>query len=85
MNHPAANRSLPELVERSDLHVAPELASFLEEEALPGTGVDPEDFWAGFSALVHEFGPRNAALLRAARGTAGGDRRLACQAAQPAG
>ena len=64
MNHPAANRSLPELVERGDLQVAPELASFLEEEALPGTGVAPEDFWAGFSALVHEFGPRNAALLQ---------------------
>ena len=29
-------------MDRSDLRVAPELASFLEEEALPGTGVDPE-------------------------------------------
>ena len=77
MNEPAENRSLAELVGRSDLQVAPELASFLEEEALPGTGVDPETFWAGFSALVHEFGPRNAALLRAARRAAGADRRLA--------
>ena len=50
-------------VARSDLRVAPELASFLEEEALPGTGVAPETFWAGLSTLVHEFGPRNAALL----------------------
>ena len=51
-------------VARSDLRVAPELASFLEEEALPGTGVAPETFWTGFSTLVHEFGPRNAALLQ---------------------
>jgi len=50
-------------VARSDLRVAPELASFLEDEALPGTGVAPETFWAGLSTLVHEFGPRNAALL----------------------
>ena len=34
-------------VARSDLRVAPELASFLEDEALPGTGVAPETFWAG--------------------------------------
>ena len=31
MNHTAANRSLPELVERGGLRVAPELAAFLEE------------------------------------------------------
>ena len=63
MNQPAENRSLPERVERDGLLVAPELASFLEEEALPGTGVDRESFWAGLSALVHELGPRNRALL----------------------
>lgn len=51
-------------VDRADLLVAPELALFLEKEALPGTGVDPQAFWQGFSALVNEFGPRNAALLR---------------------
>ena len=38
MNQPAENRSLPERVERGGLLVAPELAAFLEEEALPGTG-----------------------------------------------
>ena len=64
MKEPAENRSSPERIERGDLLVAPELVSFLEEEALPGTCVDPKDFWAGFSALVHEFGPRNAALLQ---------------------
>lgn len=64
MNETAENRSSPELVERSGLLVAPELAAFLEAQALPGTGVDPENFWVGFSALVHEFGPPNAALLQ---------------------
>ena len=58
------NRSSIGLVARGDLRVSPILASFLEEEALPGTGVDPEHFWAGFSTLVHGFGPRNAALLQ---------------------
>ena len=64
MNDPTANRSSIGLVERSGLRVSPTLASFLEAEALPGTDVDPERFWAGFSALVHEFGPGNAALLQ---------------------
>jgi malate synthase len=63
MKDPAQTRLAHQFVERSDLRVARELASFLEDEALPGTGVAPESFWAGLSALVHELGPRNAALL----------------------
>jgi len=50
-------------VEREGLRVAAELATFIETQALPGTGIDPARFWAGFSALIHEFGPRNRALL----------------------
>ena len=49
--------------QRNDLKVAAELASFIEQQALPGTGVAPETFWKGFSALVHDFGPENRALL----------------------
>jgi malate synthase len=64
MTNPAAGQISFERVDRSNLQVAPELASFVEEEALPGTGIDAENFWAGFSALSHAFGPRNAALLR---------------------
>jgi malate synthase len=45
------------------LQVATPLARFIDEEVLPGTGVDRAAFWAGFDALAHEFAPRNAALL----------------------
>ncbi len=45
------------------LRVAPELKRFVEEEALPGTGVSAEHFWAGFSALMAEFAPENRRLL----------------------
>ena len=58
------NRLVSERVDRNGLRVAKELATFLEEEALPGTGVDLGRYWTGFSALVHDFGPRNAALLQ---------------------
>jgi len=52
-----------ERVERSGLRVARELADFIESEALPGTGVDAADFWAGFAALVADLTPENRALL----------------------
>ncbi len=58
------NGLVPERVDRNGLRVAKELATFLEEDALKGTGVDLGRYWTGFSALVHDFGPRNAALLQ---------------------
>ena len=39
------------------------MAQFIETQALPGTGVASADFWKGFSALVHDLGPKNRALL----------------------
>jgi malate synthase len=50
-------------VARGRLSVADTLARFLEERALPGTGVEPAAFWDGFSDLLHELAPRNRALL----------------------
>ncbi|MGA0827345.1 MAG: malate synthase G [Gemmobacter sp.] len=51
------------MVRRAELGVAAELAQFLEARVLPGTGVDPDRFWQGFSDLVHDLGPENRALL----------------------
>ncbi|MFN7597808.1 MAG: malate synthase G, partial [Cereibacter sp.] len=48
---------------RHGLQVDTRLASFVEDRALPGTGIVPDAFWAGLSALVHELGPENRALL----------------------
>ena len=45
------------------LQVATPLYDFIQNEALPGTGVDPAAFWAGFDELMHELAPRNRALL----------------------
>ena len=50
-------------IDKHGLMVDPQLVDFLENQALPNTGVDTDAFWSGFSALVHDFGPRNAALL----------------------
>ena len=40
------------------------LHEFVTREALPGTGVDPDEFWAGFAALVGRLEPVNRALLQ---------------------
>jgi malate synthase len=40
------------------------MVAFIEERALPGTGVSAEAFWTGLSALVNEVGPENRALLQ---------------------
>jgi malate synthase len=50
-------------VNRAALKVAQTLADFIENEALPGTGVTADAFWAGLSDIVHDLGPRNRALL----------------------
>ena len=45
------------------LQVAENLYRFIEQEALPGTGIDSDTFWRGFDAIVHEMSPKNRALL----------------------
>jgi malate synthase len=45
------------------LEVASNLYRFIEDEALPGTGVSSAAFWKGFDAIVAEFAPRNIGLI----------------------
>ncbi|MDP1027361.1 malate synthase G [Sphingomonas sp. KR1UV-12] len=54
---------MAEQIERAGLGVASLLATFVEEQALPGTGVSPDAFWQGAAAIFARFAPRNAALL----------------------
>ena len=50
-------------IDKAGLQVAPELARFIDERALPGTGIDRDRFWAGVAEIFARFSPRNAALL----------------------
>ena len=52
-----------EFIIKKNLQVAKPLCDFLEMEALPGSGVDPNAFWEGFSNLVRTCGPINKKLL----------------------
>ena len=54
---------MTERVQVGGLQVAKVLYDFVNDEAIPGTGVDALAFWAGASAIIHELGPKNRALL----------------------
>ncbi len=45
------------------LQVDSQLHRFIEEEAIPGTGVDPARFWKGFAAIIGDLTAKNRALL----------------------
>jgi malate synthase len=45
------------------LQVATVLYRFIEDQVLPGTGIDSASFWQGFDAIAHDLAPANAALL----------------------
>src|SRR3569832_779319 len=44
------------------LQVDAQLVTFVEMEALPGTGIAPDAYWAGLAGLVERFMPRNREL-----------------------
>ena len=54
---------MAEFVQRNGLSVDSQLAEFIEQEALPNTGVDTDRFWGGLAGIVRDFGPRNRELL----------------------
>ncbi|MFT3978432.1 MAG: malate synthase G, partial [Sphingomonas bacterium] len=51
------------MIDKAGLQVAEELARFVDERALPGTGIAPEDFWRGAAAIFADLAPENRALL----------------------
>ncbi|UXA15941.1 malate synthase G [Mycobacterium sp. SMC-4] len=46
-----------------NLRVAPELYDFINNEALPGTDIDPDTFWSGVDKVVADLTPKNVELL----------------------
>lgn len=46
-----------------NLRVAKVLHDFITNEALPGTGVDPDSFWSGVDKVVSDLTPKNQELL----------------------
>jgi malate synthase len=54
---------MTEYVQSGGIQVAKELYDFINDSAIPGTGLDAQDFWAKFDKIANELAPKNRALL----------------------
>lgn len=54
---------MSERIESHGLQIAAPLYELLRDEIIPGTDVDPDDFWAALAAIVRDLAPKNRALL----------------------
>ncbi|MCU9949466.1 malate synthase G [Pseudomonas sp. PDM13] len=54
---------MTERVQVGGLQVARVLFDFVNNEAIPGTGLSAETFWAGAEAVINDLAPKNKALL----------------------
>src|SRR5580693_7625010 len=56
-------RVMTDRVSAGNLRVARVLHDFVNNEALPGTDIDPDSFWAGVDKVVADLTPQNQGLL----------------------
>jgi malate synthase len=54
---------MTKMIDKAGLKIAEPLVTFIEQKALPGTGVGADAFWNGMAAIYARFAPENAALL----------------------
>ena len=54
---------MTEMINAGNIQVAAPLYNFINDEALPGTGIEPDRFWAALDEIVNTLGPRNRELL----------------------
>jgi len=52
-----------ERVEQSNLRVAKPIYNLVTEQIIPGTNIDPQQFWEGFAAIIQDLAPVNRQLL----------------------
>ncbi len=50
-------------IECCGLSISAELYALVNEEIIPGTGIEPGHFWKGLAQITRELGPKNKALL----------------------
>ncbi|MGI9304644.1 MAG: malate synthase G, partial [Gammaproteobacteria bacterium] len=50
-------------VEAGGLRVSKKIFDLVRDEIAPGTGIDPDDFWASLASIVRDLAPKNSELL----------------------
>ncbi len=51
------------LIDKAGLRIDPALVAFIEQRALPDTGIEPAAFWRGMADIYARFAPQNRELL----------------------
>ncbi len=54
---------MTERIKKGGLQIATVLHDLVANEIAPGTGIEPDAFWASFEKIVNTLGPKNKALL----------------------
>ena len=50
-------------IKAGELQVDKQLYDFINDEALPGTGISQQTFWSEFDRLIHDLSGKNKGLL----------------------
>ena len=58
---------MSETITQGRLRIDANFKRFVDEEVLPGTGLDSTAFWHNFDDIVHDLSPENRQLLRCCR------------------
>ena len=56
-------KTISERIQMGGLQVAASLHDLIEKDIAPGTGIEPDAFWASLEAILKDLAPRNRALL----------------------
>ena len=51
-------------IDINNLKVDENLLNFINNEVIPGTGIDPKKFWSEFDKSIHELSPKNKELIQ---------------------
>ncbi|MGI9418395.1 MAG: malate synthase G [Geminicoccaceae bacterium] len=54
---------MTEWIEQGELQIDKTLYDFVNEEALPGSGIEADGFWSAFAGILRDFTPANRDLL----------------------
>jgi malate synthase len=54
---------MTDMIRHGDIEIARILYAFVNDEALPGTGVSPDHFWDGAGRIINALAPKARALV----------------------
>ena len=52
------------ITEKNGLKISSLLFDFINNEVIPGTAINSDDFWIKFAKIVHELAPLNKSLIK---------------------